>query len=137
MSPGRRRIGIARYGRPLQAHNGRDALRDLREELLDALAYSEQEAVERAKLEQDLRDERGTCEGIEARLARIWRTVPEGIRRDSTDLENAVERLASSALASEAELAAARRELAQTREALDLEVAARSALEERLGLGSE
>lgn len=38
----RRRLGISRYGTPLQAFNGRDALRDLYEELLDAAAYVRQ-----------------------------------------------------------------------------------------------
>lgn len=33
-------LGISRYGTPLQPLNGRDFLRDLQEELLDALAYS-------------------------------------------------------------------------------------------------
>lgn len=35
----RRQLGISRYGRPLQAHNGRDALLDMYQELLDGLAY--------------------------------------------------------------------------------------------------
>lgn len=36
----RRQVGIDRYGVPLQRGNGRDAHRDLLEELLDAVAYS-------------------------------------------------------------------------------------------------
>jgi hypothetical protein len=43
----RRDLGIARYGTPLRPHNGRDVNRDLREELLDALAYAAQRAMER------------------------------------------------------------------------------------------
>lgn len=39
---GRKRIGVARYGQPLQAHNGRDALRDAYEEALDLIAYLKQ-----------------------------------------------------------------------------------------------
>jgi hypothetical protein len=35
----RKQVGIERYGEPLKAHNNRDALRDLNEELLDALVY--------------------------------------------------------------------------------------------------
>jgi hypothetical protein len=35
----REQIGIARYGTPLQAHNGRDALRDAYEEALDLACY--------------------------------------------------------------------------------------------------
>lgn len=38
----RKRIGLERYGQPLQSHNGRDALRDLREELEDATVYCRQ-----------------------------------------------------------------------------------------------
>lgn len=39
---GRKQIGIERYGQPLQAHNGRDALRDAYEEALDLLVYLRQ-----------------------------------------------------------------------------------------------
>ena len=46
----RRALGIARYGVPLQRGNGRDTARDLREELLDGMAYAralgDAEAVE-------------------------------------------------------------------------------------------
>jgi len=38
----RKQLGLDRYGSLLQAHNGRDALRDLYEELLDALVYCKQ-----------------------------------------------------------------------------------------------
>lgn len=38
----RRELGIERYGTPLQYGNGRDAVLDLREELLDAYAYATQ-----------------------------------------------------------------------------------------------
>lgn len=43
----RRQIGIGRYGTPLQPHNGRDALRDLYEELLDGACYIRQAIYER------------------------------------------------------------------------------------------
>lgn len=43
----RRQVGIERYGTALQAHNGRDALRDLYEELIDAAMYARQLMVER------------------------------------------------------------------------------------------
>lgn len=43
----RRRIGIERYGTPLQAHNGRDALRDAYEEALDLAMYLKQAIMER------------------------------------------------------------------------------------------
>jgi hypothetical protein len=42
----RRALGESRYGTRLYAFNGRDAQRDLREELLDALVYAEQAGVE-------------------------------------------------------------------------------------------
>jgi hypothetical protein len=43
----RKQVGIARYGTALQAHNGRDALRDLYEELIDACMYVRQLMEER------------------------------------------------------------------------------------------
>ena len=48
----RDRIGRARYGTPLQAWNGRDALVDLYQELLDACVYIRQEIEERKIKEQ-------------------------------------------------------------------------------------
>ncbi len=44
----RKKIGVERYGQPLQAHNGRDALRDAREEALDLLVYLRQ-AIEEGR----------------------------------------------------------------------------------------
>lgn len=43
----RRRVGIARYGTPLQARNGRDAMADLLAEALDGIAYAQQAVMER------------------------------------------------------------------------------------------
>jgi len=43
----RKQIGIIRYGQALQPHNGRDGLRDMYEELLDACAYTRQLLYER------------------------------------------------------------------------------------------
>lgn len=42
-------VGRAKYGTPLQTHNGRDALVDLYQELLDACVYLRQEIEERKK----------------------------------------------------------------------------------------
>lgn len=42
----RRKFGIRKYGRPLEAHNGRDALRDMWEELMDATSYFTQFVLE-------------------------------------------------------------------------------------------
>ena len=43
----RREVGTKRYGTPLQAFNGRDALRDAYEEALDLAIYLKQCLVER------------------------------------------------------------------------------------------
>lgn len=43
----RKQIGMERYGTPLQPHNGRDGLRDLFEELVDATTYCAQLLLER------------------------------------------------------------------------------------------
>jgi len=43
----RKEIGVERYGTALQIHNGRDALRDLYEELLDGAMYVRQAIAER------------------------------------------------------------------------------------------
>lgn len=46
----RKALGVERYGTPLQAHNGRDALRDAKEELADALVYLRQWLEENSEL---------------------------------------------------------------------------------------
>lgn len=46
----RMELGIRRYGTPLRAFNGRDALRDLYEELLDATCYARQAIEERGQI---------------------------------------------------------------------------------------
>jgi len=43
----RAEVGLAKYGRPLTPFNGRDALQDLYEELLDAAQYIKQAMIER------------------------------------------------------------------------------------------
>jgi hypothetical protein len=43
----RKAFGLKKYGTLLQAHNGRDALRDLYDELLDAIVYVRQLMEER------------------------------------------------------------------------------------------
>lgn len=42
----RRQLGIQRYGTALQAHNGRDSLRDAYEEAIDLTLYLKQRLVE-------------------------------------------------------------------------------------------
>jgi hypothetical protein len=44
----RRAVGIERYGTPLQAHNGRDALQDAYDEALDLVMYLRQMIEERS-----------------------------------------------------------------------------------------
>jgi hypothetical protein len=44
----RLRLGVRRYGQPLQPHNGRNALQDIYEELLDAACYVKQKLLEDA-----------------------------------------------------------------------------------------
>lgn len=48
----RRELGIQRYGRPLETGNGRDAGRDLVEELVDAACYAMQLRLERRESDQ-------------------------------------------------------------------------------------
>ena len=50
----RKTIGLERYGQPLQAMNGRDAVRDTIEELADGLVYALQIREERRLLRIDL-----------------------------------------------------------------------------------
>jgi hypothetical protein len=42
----RHQHGVKKYGTPLQPHNGRNALRDIYEELLDAAVYAKQRLIE-------------------------------------------------------------------------------------------
>ena len=55
----RKAHGTRKYGTPLQPHNGRNALQDLYEELLDACAYLKQ----RLREEEDWRAAHGQMEG--------------------------------------------------------------------------
>lgn len=52
----RDRIGRERYGTPLQAHNGRDALQDAYEEALDLAVYLRQAIEERRLSRMTLRE---------------------------------------------------------------------------------
>lgn len=62
----RREVGIRRYGTPLQAHNGRNALRDLYEELLDGAMYARQRLEEEsAAPPAEPKGERGSIPGME------------------------------------------------------------------------
>ena len=46
----RREMGLAKYGTPLQAGNGRSIFKDLADETLDRIVYAEQAATERPEL---------------------------------------------------------------------------------------
>jgi hypothetical protein len=88
----REALGVSRYGTPLQAFNGRDALRDILEELLDASVYVKQAMVERdswrdpAKLAQlfhETYERLAPLFGYETReeSAKPWAEVPERNRK--------------------------------------------------------
>lgn len=47
-------VGRARYGTPLQPHNGRDSLVDAYEEKLDDVVYMKNAIIEQKKLKADL-----------------------------------------------------------------------------------
>lgn len=49
----RRAVGIGRYGMPLTALNGRDALQDLQEELVDAFQYASQCEMEGVRIQYE------------------------------------------------------------------------------------
>lgn len=71
----RRKVGISRYGTALQPHNGRDALLDLYEELLDGVMYVKQVMVERdqplpGQVLRDLRSEIQRKDDLIAELRR-------------------------------------------------------------------
>lgn len=51
----KKRMGIAKYGVPLRARNGRDGLVDLYQELLDAVQYVRQVLREREEPSEPLR----------------------------------------------------------------------------------
>lgn len=63
----RRALGVRRYGRALQAFNGRDPFRDAADELLDQHAYLTQVRCEYSALREAV-----------LVLAKAWRGVPQG-----------------------------------------------------------
>lgn len=81
----REKVGIARYGTSLQIFNGRDALRDLYEELLDACCYVRQ-AIEERQLSGPLPEGDGpyfTAADLALHLETGQPVVPSGMRRSS------------------------------------------------------
>lgn len=90
----RDRVGRQRYGTPLQTHNGRQALSDAYEEVLDLAVYLKQELLERTALETqveegkigiaELRDERAM---ILSKLAKAGERE-EALKRRVRELES-------------------------------------------------
>lgn len=64
----RKQLGLDRYGSLLQAGNGRDALRGLHEEMLDALVYCRQWL-----------EERGEAERFAAGVRQVYRRLLDGV----------------------------------------------------------
>jgi hypothetical protein len=75
---GRKQFGLAKYGTTLQAHNGRDALLDLYDELLDAVCYARQRLIETSpdSLEYLILFE--TYDDIVSHLPRVRRMLDAG-----------------------------------------------------------
>lgn len=57
--------GVEKYGQPVRRFNGRDALIDLFQELLDALVYTQQEISERERYHQLMRSDHGSDACVE------------------------------------------------------------------------
>ncbi len=69
----RERKGIETYGRSLHTQNGRDAVQDGLEELIDAWQYLVQVRMERAALERALAEARAEVERLREREATLLR----------------------------------------------------------------
>lgn len=82
----RTRKGVETYGRPLQTFNGRDALRDAAEELVDAIQYVHQAALEAADLKVDLANAKAKIRALE--------TLNDDLTRRLDDLTELNQRLA-------------------------------------------
>jgi hypothetical protein len=67
----RERVGIERYGTPLQPHNGRDALVDAYQEALDLACYLRQAIAEREQASQTVMEaiDRISVTGMHPRTA--------------------------------------------------------------------
>jgi len=109
----RRQLGIERYGTPLQPLNGRDAARDLREELLDAVVYAAQVAIE-ARGGDAVTTATGavlalTSSGAFQRVLDLACSVVAGQERNGGD----VRALAERCVAAEAKLQALREQVAR------------------------
>jgi hypothetical protein len=112
---GREAIGIKRYTRSLETFNGRDAGRDLEEELLDGLAYATQLRLERQEIGRRLADALEQLRDVDAlRLAAEGRADrAEAAAEEARQGWGVESALASDALA-RANLAEQRAEKAET-----------------------
>lgn len=72
----REAIGIERYGTTLRTHNGRDVVRDLREELADAYVYATQAGMEAGEPPPD-----HLLSSVHWALVEAWRALEEHERR--------------------------------------------------------
>lgn len=73
----RERLGVQRYGTPLYAHNGRDALRDAYEEALDLACYLKQAILERPIVPAN--QPCSGCENLKFRLAMAESNNPDSV----------------------------------------------------------
>jgi hypothetical protein len=71
----RRRMGIAKYGTPVQAGNGRRALVDAYDEVLDQAVYLRQEIEERRELDAELAKLREDVETFHVYLREAAATI--------------------------------------------------------------
>lgn len=71
----RRERGLRTYGRPLETWNGRDAVRDALEEILDAFLYVLQEALEREDLVETMKKDSAVVKNLGEQVARSARAL--------------------------------------------------------------
>lgn len=86
------RRGVATYHTPLKTHNGRNALRDLREELIDAWQYATQAVMEHQDLLDERNDLRVRVDALEAQNDLLATKAVE-LLAERNVLEDVVQRL--------------------------------------------
>lgn len=85
-------LGEKRYGTRLQAHNGRDPLRDAYEESLDLVVYLRQEMEERRDLNNKLVELRYRIAELEGEVEELEdeEKIPHSVRVDELERRNLV-----------------------------------------------
>ena len=68
----RTEVGVERYGVPLHSHTGRDVMRDIGEELVDAVQYATQALIELDEDESDDDDAAAWLESVRYHAAEAW-----------------------------------------------------------------